>query len=310
MTSRKKKLIAIVGPTASGKSDLAVFLAKKFGGEIISADSRQVYRGLDIGTNKVHGSWQKADSKGQSVFMYKDIPHHCIDFVDPKEVCTVTDFKKCADTAIKNITERGKISFLVGGTGFYIDAVVYGIILPEVPPHKKLREELSHKTTGELFTLLKKLDPTRAETIDPDNPRRLVRAIEIATVLGSVPVIEKRPVYNTLLLGIKRSEEEIKERITVMVRTMLKNGLIGEAQNLIKSGMPQKRIRELGFEYSYAVAYLQSTIRGSASIDNLEKILIQKNWQYAKRQMTWFKRDKHIQWISSREEAEGILKAL
>ncbi|PJE64409.1 MAG: tRNA (adenosine(37)-N6)-dimethylallyltransferase MiaA [Candidatus Ryanbacteria bacterium CG10_big_fil_rev_8_21_14_0_10_43_42] len=304
-----RSLIAIVGPTASGKSELAVFLAKKYDGEIISADSRQVYRDLAIGTNKISGQWQKRDGMEKTTFTYKNIPHYCIDFIDPKETYTVAEFKNCADKAIKDILSRDKTPFLVGGTGLYIDAVVYGIVPPKVPPNKKLREDLSEKTTKELFALLQKCDPARADAIDPDNPRRLIRAIEITTALGSVPLIKKDPQYNTLMLGIKRTEEETKKRITHMVHDMLENGLINEVQSLIKNGIPKERIRELGFEYSYALEYLKAPENEVfGSLQELEHVLIQKNWQYAKRQMTWFKRDKNIRWISSQEEAEDLIQ--
>src|SRR3989338_8024568 len=173
-----RKIIVILGPTASGKSALGVKLAKKINGEIISADSRQVYKGLDIGSGKI----TKKEMRG--------VPHHCIDIVSPKKIFTVVDFKKCADKAIEKNFAKNKTPIIVGGTGLYIQAIVDNIVLPEVKPNWKLRKELEKKTTEEMFKMLKKLDPERAKNIDAKNPRRLIRAIEIAKSLGKMPKLK------------------------------------------------------------------------------------------------------------------------
>ncbi len=165
------KLIVILGPTASGKSDLVVKLAKKFGGEIISADSRQVYKGLNIGSGKI----TKKEMQG--------VPHYLLDVANPKRRFTVAQYQKLAFKKIKEIQRRGNIPFLVGGTGFYIQSIVDRIVIPEVKPNWKLRKNLAQKTTDELFLMLKKLDSDRAKNIDAKNPRRLIRAIEIALSL-------------------------------------------------------------------------------------------------------------------------------
>src|SRR3989344_6085432 len=220
MKSKLQKNIAIVGPTASGKSELAVKIAKRFNGEIISADSRQVYRGLDIGTGKVpndFSNYPRISSNASRIttsrirgkfdiirgkfekYVYKGVPHYCIDFVSPKKVFTVADFKKCAEAAIKDITNRGKIPILCGGTGFYIDSVLYNLPIPNVPPNQKLRKQLSKKSAEELFKILKKMDPKRAKTIDPHNPRRLIRAIEIVKTTGKPVQPHDMPPMNSLL---------------------------------------------------------------------------------------------------------------
>lgn len=303
---KKYNCIAIVGPTASGKSELAVFLAKKLGGEIVSADSRQVYRYLTVGTNKVPGAW-----KGKA-FLYKGIPHYCIDFIDPQRKFTVVEYRTCAHAAIKDIMSRGKIPILAGGTGFYIEAVIDNIAIPEVEPHWQLRRKLERKAPAELFRMLEKLDPRRAGTIDPKNPRRLIRAIEIITVTGK-PVPPRsdhlklhqitRPrnlVKNrVIMIGIRRSRLELKRRITKQVREMLKQGLVAEVKKLQKIRLPKKRIRELGFEYSYPLLYLENKI----SKKELRQTLIKENWRYAKRQITWWNKDKRITWISPRKSA-------
>ncbi|NOY35659.1 MAG: tRNA (adenosine(37)-N6)-dimethylallyltransferase MiaA, partial [bacterium] len=169
MEKTAKKMVVVLGPTASGKSDLAVDLARKLDGEIISADSRQVYRGMDIGTGKV----TKKEMRG--------VTHHLLDVANPKKIFTVVDFKKKAERALEDIWSRGKLPIVCGGTGFYIQAITGGVAIPEVKPDWKLRNKLEKKTAEQLFAELKKLNPERAKMIDAKNPRRLIRAIEVAT---------------------------------------------------------------------------------------------------------------------------------
>lgn len=303
----KGKIIVILGPTASGKSALAVKLAEKINGEIISADSRQVYKKLNIGTGKI----TKKEMRG--------VPHHCIDIISPKKIFTVVDFKKKADETIKNIFTRNKIPIIVGGTGLYIQAVVNNIVLPEIKPDWKLRKELEKKTTEEMFATLQKLAPERAKNIDAKNPRRLIRAIEIAKALGSVPPLNPPPRRNLdiLQIGIKLPDEilkkNIKNRIEKMINPPNGGGLVAETKKLRKSGLSWKRIYELGFEYKYPALFLRGKI---AKEEMLAKILLE-NWQYAKRQMTWFsiqsksysnaKNNKIIKWISRENQAKKIV---
>ena len=279
-----RKIIVILGPTASGKSALAVKMAKKINGEIISADSRQVYKGLDIGSGKI----TKKEMRG--------VPHHCIDIVSPKKIFTVVDFKKCADKAIEKIFAKNKIPIIVGGTGLYIQAIVDNIVLPEVKPNWKLRKELEKKTTEEMFKMLKKIDPERARNIDAKNPRRLIRAIEIAKKLGRTPKLMSmsRRDLDIRQIGIKLPDEILKKNIEKRIKKMLKGGLVAETKKLKSSGLPWKRIYELGFEYKYPALFLRREI----SKDEMLSKMIIENWQYTKRQMTWFKRDKRIKWIN------------
>ena len=274
----------ILGPTASGKSALGVKLAKKINGEIISADSRQVYKGLDIGSGKI----TKKEMSG--------IPHYCMDIISPKKIFTVVDFKKCAEKAIEKIFAKNKIPIIVGGTGLYIQAIVDNIVLPEVKPNWKLRKELEKKTTEEMFGMLKKLDPERARNIDAKNPRRLIRAIEIAKKLGKTPKLMSmsRRDLDIRQIGIKLPDEILKKNIEKRIKKMLKNGLVAETKKLKSSVLPWKRIYELGFEYKYPALFLQNKI---SKDEMLAKMLIE-NRQYSKRQMTWFKRDKRIKWIN------------
>lgn len=314
----KTPIIVIAGPTASGKSELAVRLAKKFNGEIISADSRQVYNGLDIGSGKVRGKWfiKSYEVQPRKIFVYKNIPHHCIDYVSPKKRRTVVDFQQCARQAIKDIQARGKIPFLVGGTGFYIDAVLSNAQFPPVAANLILRKKLERLSPKKLFTMLEKQDSRRAAAIDPYNKRRLIRALEIiaATEKTIPPLIPtksddtQRSLRNAaLLIGIKKDKKILMAAIAKRVRAMLKQGLVAETKKLRKQGLSWKRIAEFGFEYRLPALFLQKKI----SRKELEEQLIKENWRYAKRQMTWWRHNKSILWISSLSKAQRLLtKAL
>ncbi len=276
MDRKKPKVIVILGQTATGKSALAVKLARKIGGEIISADSRQVYKGLDVGTGKI----TKKEMKGMS--------HHLLDVVSPKKKFTVAEYKKLAEEKIKEIIARGNTPIICGGTGFYIDAITKGIILPEVPPNNKLRKILEKQSTEKLFKILQKLDKNRAKSIDKFNKVRLVRAIEIAKYLGKVPKItQATPVYKFIKIGLFLPKDILKKRMEKRVKEMFnkKNhgGLLNEIKKLKKAGISDKRLKELGFEY-YNPTY--------------ESVVLE-TLKYVKRQMTWFKRDKEIKWFNA-----------
>ena len=281
MQNKKQKLIVIVGPTSSGKSDLAVEIAKQFNGEVISADSRQVYKGLDIGTGKI----TKAEMKG--------VRHHLLDVVDPKSVFTVVDFQKMAKEAISDIVSRGKLPIIAGGTGFYIQAVVDDVDFPEIRVDKKLREELNKESSETLFKKLLEIDPDRAESIDPKNKVRLIRAIEIVQSLGKVPKVKAKSPYDVLTIGIKTTDKELKDRIRKRLRARVEAGMIEEAEKLHETGLTYARMDKLGLEYRFLALFLI----GEISKEEMLKQIETKNWQYAKRQKTWFKRDKRIKWI-------------
>lgn len=285
-TRNKPKIIAIVGPTASGKTALSIALATEFGGEIISADSRQVYRGLDLGTGKV----TPVEMNG--------IPHHLIDVADPTTVYTANDFKRAGEIALQNILEHHHLPIIVGGTFMYLDTLLGRISLPEVPPNEALRAELSSLTTDELFARLIALDPVRAETIDPDNPRRLIRAIEVATMLGSVP--RKVPIespYETLTIGLNLPPTELHTRIHDRLIARLRAGMLAEVRRLHEQGVTHDRLEDLGLEYRYCSRYLRGELTDDALVNELET----KIRQYAKRQMTWLKRDSTIRWFHPAE---------
>ena len=301
-------LIIIAGPNASGKSELAVKLAKKFNGEIVSADSRQVYKGLDIGSGKVPGHWKTTALVGSDptravgVFMYKKAVHHCIDFVPPKRRYTVAEYQVCATDAITDIHARGKVPFLVGGTGFYIKAVADAVAFPAVPPQAKLRKKLGKKTTEQLAEILKKKDPRRWREIDRNNRRRLIRALEIIHATKKpVPKHASVTPYRLLYLGVRPKDDgTLQTRITRRLRQHLHKGLITEVQSLRKKGVNWKRLDEFGLEYRYVAQYLRGKCTRKALGVTLEKEI----WQYARRQMTWFRKEKRIQWIHSQKAAE------
>ncbi|OGZ18063.1 MAG: tRNA (adenosine(37)-N6)-dimethylallyltransferase MiaA [Candidatus Nealsonbacteria bacterium RBG_13_37_56] len=287
------KLIVIVGPTASGKTDLSVKLAKKFRGEIISADSRQIYKGMDIGTGKV----TKKEMKG--------IAHHLLNVVSPKTRFNVVKYKKLALRAIEKIQKKNKLPILVGGTGFYIQAVIDGIIIPPIKPDWKLRKKLEKKTNQELFKMLKKLDPNRAETIEKDNPRRLIRALEIVIKSKkTIPELKKQPIKaDVLMLGIKKDQKDLKELIRKRLLKRLKQGMMAEVKKLHRSGISWKRLEEFGLEYKYIAFFLQGELTKQEMIEKLQKEIE----HYAKRQMTWFKRDPRIVWVKNYSQAKNLI---
>lgn len=268
------KIIVICGPTATGKSDYAVSLAKKINGEIISADSRQVYKGLDIGSGKI--------TKKEM----QNVPHHMLDIASPKRIYTVAQYKKYGTLAIKKIISKGKIPIIVGGTGLYIDALIYDTSFPEVKPNKKLREQLSKKTLEELQNILKKLDKKRYSSIDNQNAVRLIRAIEIASHLGNVPEQKRKNIYDVKWIYLDYPDDVLKERINQRLEKRFKQGMIKEVEGLRKNGLSFKRLEALGLEYRYIALYLQNKLSKSEMVDQLEKAI----WQYVKRQRTWFKK--------------------
>ena len=298
-----QKLIVILGPTASGKSDLAVELARRFDGEIVSADSRQVYKGMDIGSGKI----TRKEMVG--------VPHHLLDVASPKRRFTVAQYQKLAKEKIKDICRRGKLPILCGGTGLYIQSVVDDLAIPEVPPDAKLRAQMEKLNAGELFKKLKKLDPRRAKNIDCHNRRRLIRALEIVIKTGK-PVPQSLEIrsrelsrsylekINILQIGITAPKNQLKTKIKKRLLKRLRQGMIAEVKKLHAGGVSWKRLEEFGLEYRYIARYLRGQIAKQEMISQLEKEIN----QYAKRQMTWFGRDKRIRWIKNYKEAEKLTK--
>jgi tRNA dimethylallyltransferase len=293
---QKPKIIVILGQTATGKSDFAVEVAKKINGKIISADSRQVYKGMDLGTGKV----TKKEMEG--------IPHFMLDIVSPKnKTFSVSQFQKMANKKIKEILDKKNIPIVCGGTGYYIDSLINSLPFPEVLPNKKLRKELEAKDTTELFEILKKIDKDRAKNIDTKNRVRLIRAIEIAKELGKVPKLKKtQKEYETIKIGLTFPDKELKGRIYERLIKRIKKGMIKEVEKLHESGVSWKKLESFGLEYRYVSFYLQKKMTKEEMIEKLFSAI----WHFAKRQKTWFKRDKEIIWInpSKKQEVSNTFK--
>jgi tRNA dimethylallyltransferase len=289
LSNKKEKIIVIVGPTASGKTGLAIALAKKIGGEIISADSRQVYRDLDIGTEKI------------TMREMCGVPHHCIDIASPRRACSVETWRAYAEQAMRNITRRGHTPIIAGGTGLYVDTLVYGTVFPRVAPNTALRKELASWAVSKLYARLVELDPERAETIEAENPRRLIRAIEVATALGKVPKVEtQKERYDVTWIGLNPSFTVLEERIRTRLKKTLRRGLVAETRMLHEElGLSWKRINEIGLEYRVVGEYL----RGEVLKKDLEQKLYEGVRRYAKRQLRWLKRNKSIVWYPNAEDA-------
>jgi len=291
--SKNPKIIVILGPTAAGKSSLGIELAKDYNGEIVSADSRQVYKKMDLGTGKVTPAEQET------------IPHFLLDVASPKDRFDVVEFQKLATKRLHEIHDRDHLPFLVGGSPFYIYSIVEGWQFPPVKPKPKLRQKLRKKTAAELFEMLEKLDPDQAAEEDPHNKRRLIRKIEIAKELGSVPDLKNDPQFESLLIGLKFSREKLSERIAERLEKRFTEGMIDEVKNLHdQEGVSWEKLEKFGLEYRWIARYLQDKIDKEKMKERLQKDIE----HFSKRQMTWFKKDDRIHWINSKEEAAKLLE--
>ncbi len=297
MKKADQKVVVIVGPTASGKSGLSVRLAKKFNGEVISADSRQVYKGLNIGTGKV--------TKKEM----RDMPHHLLDVASPKNKFSAGDFVRHAEKALSDIKKRGHVAIVAGGTGFYIDSLFGRFTLPDVPPNAKLRASLAKKSATQLFALLKKKDPARAKAMDTlserNNAIRLIRALEIASFRPGKNVLRSnlstKPVgrsnlstkYEALWIGISPSATQLEKNIRIRLVARMRAGMVAEAQRLKKQGLSYKRMRELGLEYRSLADLLEKKITKEDCVD----ILYREIRRYARKQTGYWNRNKDIEWF-------------
>ncbi len=284
------KVLAIVGPTASGKSDLAVELALTFNGEVISADSRQVYKGLDLGTGKI------------TTEEMKGVPHHLLDVADPQDTYTAELFKVAGKKAIEDIISRGKLPIVCGGTGFYIKHLLYDIDLPPVPPNPTLRAQLEKEEVSKLFEMLRKKDPERARSIDRNNKVKIIRALEIVEVLGKVPPAVEKTVYDLCTIGINTNIDELRKRIQKRLVARIDQGMIKEIEGLYKQGLSWERMYALGLEYRLVSQFLKKEMTREEMI---EKLTLEIG-QYAKRQITWFKEQKNITWLALSKKEEMV----
>jgi tRNA dimethylallyltransferase len=277
----KPKVIAILGPTASGKTALSIELAKELNGEVISADSRQVYRGLDIGSGKV----TEEEMQG--------IPHHLISIVDPADSYSGADFVRDASSVIADITARGKVSIIAGGTFFYVDLLRGKQSAAPVPANPTLQAKLELLSTEELVRRLTTTDPRRAATIDTKNRRRLIRALEIIDTLGVVPEADpSESPYDWLIFGIAIEREKLNARIETRLHQRLKDGMEDEVSSLLRGGVSKERLVDFGLEYRYLVRRHYQEL----TYEQMTEELFAKIRQFAKRQQTWLKRDSEIIW--------------
>ncbi len=331
------KILVIAGPTASGKSTLAIQLAQKFDGEIISADSRQIYRGMDLGTGKVerdsssvergahsmkreawsveHESTPKSNELEAKSYKLKNgsylsagIVHHGIDIINPDQDFNVADFKKYALEKIPEILQRKKLPIICGGTGFWIQAITDNLDFPQVKPDLDLRKNLDRKNTRQLFAQLQKIDPQRAAAIDSKNKVRLIRALEICQKLGKVPRPEnnklKTKSYEFLQLALDVPKEVLREKIQKRLDERFEQGMLQEVQNLHQSGISWQRLESFGLEYRRLAEFLQDKISESKMQEKLFFDII----HYAKRQMTWLKKNPDLIWIPDPNEAEKLVE--
>ena len=299
-----KKLIVILGPTASGKTHRAVSLARAIDGEIISADSRQVYSGMDIGT-------------GKDIDEYGDVPYHLIDICPAGYKYNLYEYLRDFDHVFADIKKRGKNAILCGGTGLYIESVLNGLKLPEVPENKELRDELSAYSLEDLTKMLAAMKSMH-NTTDVDNKKRAIRAIEIQTYYNAHPqaaaAAQPHPISDALIIGIDIDREARRQRISQRLDARLLAGMVNEIQELIRSGVKPEDLSYYGLEYKFVTAYVTGKISKEEMHDMLEIAI----HQFAKRQMTWFRgmerRGFKINWLpynlSDEEFNKMVLKMI
>ena len=273
------KVVAVVGTNASGKSALGVELARRYGAEIISADSRQVFRGLDLGSGKI----TPEEMRG--------VPHHLIDVREPNEFFSMADFQRMSYAAIDDILARGRLPMIVGGTGLYVDSVLDGYLLSDREPDLAYRAELEKLTTPQLYDMLLTLVPDAQ--VDRNNRNRVMRMIERIHD-GDDAVPGKEPRYRSLRLGVSWPREVLAQRIDERLKTRVQQGMIDEVQGLMDRGATKEFLLGLGLEYRFITQYLTGEIPDRDEMLRLLAIAIK---QFAKRQMTWFRRDKQIVWL-------------
>lgn len=277
--------MAILGTNASGKSDLAVAVARQFSGEVVSADSRQVYRGLDLGTGKL------------SAVQMRGVPHHLIDVAEVGTSFSLAHFQAQAYEAIDAIRARGRLPILAGGTGLYVRAVVAGYELVAAPPDAALRAALADTPTADLLALLAQKSPAAAGRVEPTNRRRIIRALEVQQHGVDDGLMRRAsPRYDALQLGLTWPPAVLASRIEQRLAARLREGLIDEVRGLREAGHRDEVIDELGLEYRHVLRFLQGAYANESALATALATAIR---QFAKRQIAWFRRDKGIHWLDT-----------
>ncbi len=291
MKNTLPKVIFIVGPTASGKTATGTFLAKKFNGEVVNADSRQVYKEMNIATAKpVRDDVKQEKDK----YVFQGVVHHLMDIIKPSARFTLSDFKEQANVAIADILSRGKLPIVVGGTGLYVWSLVDNLDIPKVEPNKKLRKGFDDKSLEELVKLLNNIDPETIKAIDVKNRRRVLRALEVAISSGESFVSQTTksiPLYNSFQIGIKCEREKLYKNINNRIDMQMEEGLLDETKKLSK-----KYPWDLPSMSSIGYKQIGNYLRGEMSLDEAVELFKRDTRRYAKRQETWFRRDKRIVW--------------
>jgi tRNA dimethylallyltransferase len=304
------KLIVVLGPTASGKTALSLKLAQLYHGEIISADSRQVYRGMDIGTEKVFGT--NDEINGDPVVICNGIPHYLIDICAPDGIFTLADYQRNSFRVIQQIQSRQKLPFLVGGTGLYISAVVDNYVLPVGKPNLAMRKIWDQQSVETLAKELAMLDPNAALQVDTSNKRRLIRSLEVVHGKGDDEFLladslrkKGNPIFDVLQIGIDVPRSALYERIDERVDEQREKGIVSEVETLLKH-YPAHLPAFSGIGYRQIIQHLN----GGFSLEEAFRRIKRDTRRYAKRQLTWFRRDKRIHWVKDGEEAEEILQKI
>lgn len=292
-----KKIIAVAGPTASGKTALAIELAKRFDGEVVSCDSMQIYRHMDVGTAKPD-SEELAEAR-----------HYMIDIFEPSESCSVAEFVKLARACIDDILSRGKLPVLAGGTGLYMDSIIENIVFEDFGSDPELREQLQRlaKTEGvdAVHRLLAEKDPEAAEKIHPNNVRRVIRALEVCHLTGKTFTqvnleARREPVYDAMILGIDTDRQLLYDRINLRVDKMLKSGLVEEVRRLCDMGIGRDTTAMQAIGYKEILEFFE----GRATLEEAVEKIKMESRRYAKRQLTWFRRNERIHWVRTSETEE------
>lgn len=285
------KIIVVVGATASGKSGLALALARDFEGEIVNADSRQLYSEMIIGT-----AMPVFDDANADVMTVETVPHHLYAIASPTNPMTVTEYTEKADTAIAHILERKHIPFVIGGTGFYVQSIVDTIEYPHAPPNEALRLRLKDMPLSKLQAILQEKNPATYARIDIQNPRRVIRALEIAEA-GAGDFVRHKPRYDVLMLGVSREREMLFAAINHRVDQMMQDGLLDEVKTVWAKYGDAQVFDAIG--YKELIRFLKNEITLEKAVEEIK----QHTRDYAKRQLTWFSREKRIHWVANTDEA-------
>ncbi len=325
------RVLVILGPTSSGKTGVSLKIARELNGEIINADARQIYRKLTIGTGKPPG--RRGKFLGHNAYLvrvpyssdyeklginpedlpgqespYPEIPHYLMDFMDPKKIISVAEWRRIALKAINGIHRRGHLPIVVGGTGLYIKALVDNFAIPAVPPNPSLRSSYEKQPLSKLTELLLKMDPDAKINVDLKNPRRVIRALEICTFTGK-PIsqlrIKQKPVINAFQIGIKWTREVLRERINQSITRMVEEGWPEEVRRLHDGGISWNAPAMTSIGYREIASYIRGEIMLDEAIEQAKRV----TYQYAKRQETWFKKDTRIHWVKNEKQAVDLIKA-